>query len=391
MNHNILKVLIIDEGMNTGISNANKIGGGQIISRRLFSNRKLFQIRLLTSEKQIVQFWEGLTCIKFEPDFQTYRPTRISLASLKVKWFSLLKDSLRAAKTLDRHLAEAHDDIIFLNDNKSRSIYILSFLLNGTKKNQSKTAIQVDGEWNLSVFDFLLKLFYIVTFDKIICQTSFIRRSLGPLGKMYKKKLLTAYPGVEPPNESEILTNRKMKKDIDLIFGCIGTLRIAIKGQDVIIRAVGRLIKKVGHLPFKVYFFGDGPDRDLMEKMIQKINCSNYFQFQGYESDQTKIYTQIDACILASRTEVAPQVLMECLVRNIPVITASLPGCKEILSVFYDDLFFEQGSDEALTSILTRVLKSNILDRVRERLRNADKRIIDRDYQAKRVYDFLRT
>ena len=59
MNHNILKVLIIDEGMNTGISNANKIGGGQIISRRLFSNRKLFQIRLLTSEKQIVQFWKA--------------------------------------------------------------------------------------------------------------------------------------------------------------------------------------------------------------------------------------------------------------------------------------------------------------------------------------------
>jgi glycosyltransferase involved in cell wall biosynthesis len=81
---------------------------------------------------------------------------------------------------------------------------------------------------------------------------------------------------------------------------------------------------------------------------------------------------------------------MECLVRNIPVIAADLDGCKEITYNFYEDLLFEQGNDEALASTLARVLKSNILDGVRERLRNADKHIITRDYQAKRIYHFLR-
>ena len=128
----------------------------------------------------------------------------------------------------------------------------------------------------------------------------------------------------------------------------------------------------------------------MLEILIQKLNVTDYFEFKGYVLDQKLIYSQIDACIIASRTEVAPLVLMECLVRNIPVIASDLDGCKEIMSIYYEELLFEQGNDVALTLKLESVLKSKVLDRVRERMRNTDKNIITKDYQVKRVYDFLR-
>jgi hypothetical protein len=57
MRHDVLNVMLIDEGMNTGVSEASKIGGGQIAIRRFFSNPELFKITILTSETEIVRFW----------------------------------------------------------------------------------------------------------------------------------------------------------------------------------------------------------------------------------------------------------------------------------------------------------------------------------------------
>jgi glycosyltransferase involved in cell wall biosynthesis len=142
-------------------------------------------------------------------------------------------------------------------------------------------------------------------------------------------------------------------------------------------------------MPLKVHFYGDGPDRRMLENLIHALNVDAYFEFRGYVADQKEIYSHIDACILASRTEVAPLVLMECLVRNIPVVAADLDGCKEILSNFYDDLFFEQGNDESLALKLEFLLRGNALQNLRERIRIKEKRIITRDYQVNRVYEFL--
>lgn len=391
MNRQVLKVLLVDEGMNTGVPDASKIGGGQMARRRFFSDPELFQVTVLTSEIEIVRFWEGLASLIYEPGLQTYRPPRIHVAKQRIKWFSLLRDGFRAARILNRHLAVADDDVVFLNDNKSRIIYLLGRLLNRRRKHPARAAIQVDGEWKLGAFDSLMKFFYLVSFDKIICPTNAVRLTLGMIGRQYSRKILTAYPGVERPDETEIQMRLDKKPCGDIIFGCIGTLVAAVKGQDIIIRAVDRLIKENGHIPFKVPFYGDGPDRHMLENLIQELDVSAYFEFKGYVSDQKQIYSQMDVCILASRTEVAPLVLMECLVRNIPVLAADLDGCKEILSKFYDDLIFEQGNDEALALKLKSVLKGNVLSKVRERIRNADKRIITRDYQVKRVYEFLRT
>jgi len=389
MKQSPLKVLLVDEGMNTGFHDASKIGGGQVARRRFFSDPEQFQVTVLTSETEIARFWEDLAAVIYEPSLQTYRPPRIHVAKKRVKWFSLLRDSFRAARILNRHLAAADADVVFLNDNKSRIIYILGWLLNRSGKRPARAAIQVDGEWKLGAFDSLMKFLYLLSFDKIICPTNAVRRTLGVPANWYSRKLLTAYPGVAIPDENEMQMTLEKKPSGDIIFGCIGTLWAAVKGQDIIIRAVDRLIKKNGHMPFKVHFYGDGPDRRVLENLIQELDVDAYFEFKGYVPDQKQIYSQIDACIVASRTETASIVIMECLVRNIPVIAADLDGCKEILTNFYDDFLFEQGNDGALALKLESALKDKVLENVREHIRKTDKQIITKDYQVKRVYEFL--
>jgi glycosyltransferase involved in cell wall biosynthesis len=391
MVQDVLKILLIDDGMNTGISTASKIGGGQVARRRFFADPNLFKVTVLTSENEIAIYWDGVASIIYEPNLKTYRPTRIYVTKHKIKLFSLIKNGFRAAKILKRYLDNGDDDVVFLNDNKSRMIYILVRLLNRQRKKPACAAIQIDGVWKVGAFDFFLKYFYMLTFDKIICPTNAAKRALGVAGRLFSLKIFTAYSGVEVPDISKINTNSQRKISECIIFGCIGTLRSVIKGQDIIINAVHRLIQKNGHMPFIVNFYGDGPDRRSLEKMIKEYDLKKYFNFKGYVSKHEQIYSQIDACIVASRTEAGPIVIMESLVRNIPVISSDLDACKELISNFYDNLFFEQGNDQALALKLDSVLKGEILDSVRERIGNADKHIITRDYQVKRVYRFLST
>ena len=391
MNHNFLKVLLVDEGMNTGVSEASKIGGGQVARRRFFSDPKLFHITVLTSESEIAMYWKGLASVIYEPKLHTYRPTRTNVAKHKIELISLIKNGFGAVNILRRYLDNTDYDVVFFNDNKSRMIYILSRMINRRGKHPVCTAIEIDGIWKLGAFDFLMKFFYMVVFDKVICPTNAAQRTLGVFGKLFSRKIFTAHPGVKWFDETRYQTNLMKKLNEGIIFGCIGTLRAEIKGQDIIIKAVNRLIKKKGHLPLSVHFYGDGPDRQSLEKMIQDFDLNSYFDFKGYVSEQEKIYSQIDACIVASRTEAGPIVIMESLIRNIPVIAADLDACKEILSNFYYGLLFEQGNDEALALKLESVLKGDVLGSVRERIKNSDKRIITKDYQVNRVYRFLST
>lgn len=387
----MLRVLLVDQGMNTGSEESTRIGGGQIARRRFFSDRRLVEVTLLTSEKNLVELWEEEATIIFEPDLQTYRPTRADIAGKKVNWFRLYREGLRAARVLTPYLADDHYDVVFFNDNKSRMLYLLSRFCQNTRKMSARTALEVDGEWDLGVFDWIMKTLYLMFFDKIICATEAARKQLGFSRYFFSRKLLTAYPGVDLPETVNSDHRRDLSDQSEgpLVFGCIGTLKTDVKGQDLIVQAVERMVQKHGKIPVEIHFFGDGPDRKRLEDDISKKGLGAYFRFEGFVRDQENIYSAIDACILASRTEVAPLVLMECLVRNIPVIAADLKGCREILSPFYETMFFRRGNADSLASVLEKTLAAGILEKISRRLQRTDKHLISREYQAGRVFDFL--
>ena len=390
MSHKVLKLLLVDEGMNTGFSEASKIGGGQIAARRFFASTELFETTLLTSDPEVAQFWKRQATIIYAPEFRTYRPFRVKVASGKVNPFSLIRDGLIAVRILDKYLSFQNYDVVFLNDNKSRIIYIFYRILYCLKQKSNLTAIVVDGEWKIGFFDVLIKNLYLLTFDKIICPTHTVKRNLGIFSRLFTEKLFSSYPGVECPKEA-FVDKAKNKQKHGYVFGCIGTLRTAIKGQDIIIKAVHRLIAKNRHIPLKINFYGDGPDELKLKDMISELRLEKYFEFKGYVTDQECIYNEIDACIIASRTEVAPLVLMECIVRQIPVLSSDIDGCCEILSKFYDDLIFEKENVGDLTSRIELCFKTDIINKLKRRLYNTDHTFITRDFQLNRVFHFLST
>jgi len=389
MRSTMLNIILIDEGMNPGSTRGSRIGGGQVARKRFFSNKKYFDVTVLTSEPEIIELWSDCASVKYLSGLRTYRPTRFHIPRNVTKLLLLLKDAFKAMTVMSREVNNSNQDVIFINDNKSRFLYILGLFFMKFSAFKGLTAIEVDGEWSFRPFDFCMKLLFLTFFDRIICPAEAIKSQLGIIGKLYDRKLIVAYPGVNIPKityQKGCHTNKLKKR----IFGCIGILRLEIKGQDIIIRAVDTLIKSKYEFPIEIRFYGDGPDFTILEDMITQTGLENYFRFCGCVKDQEKIFNEIDACIIASRTEAASLVLMECLVRNIPVIIPDLEGCIEIIKPFYSGLTFKAGDPESLAVIMKKALRNNLLTKIRNNLIDSNKELITLDYQVQRVYEFLK-
>lgn len=389
MNPGKLKILLIDEGLNTGIPEASKIGGGQISRLRLFSQKDFFEVTVLTSEPEIANLWRNSARIVFNATMQCYRPPRSQIAFKLSEMRKLFRESIRSARVLTHELSSLKYDVIFLNDNKSRLLYIMSSIMRINRLPKAVTAIEMDTEWNITAYDWLIKLVYMIFFDKILCPSKATKMKLGLIGKLIKNKLQVAYPLVDSIG-SMLENNRYKDGKKKLVFANIGTIWFKIKGQDIIVEAIEKLVKGRNDVPIEVRFYGDGPDLSELKRIIRERSLENYLKVLGREVDQNTIYADIQGCIIASRTETASMVLIECLQRNIPVIVSKLEPLLEIKKLFYNGFSFNLGDSNDLGELLIKAIDSNILLELHEILKKSDKEIFSLKKQITTIYEFFR-
>jgi glycosyltransferase involved in cell wall biosynthesis len=388
MNRRKLKILLIDEGLNTGSPEASKIGGGQLSRWRLFSQKDYFIVTVLTSEPEIAALWKDSASIVFNAKMQCYRPLRSEISFKLRDIFRILKESVRTARILSYELLNLEYDVIFLNDNKSRLLYIMSSIMGKTKFFKVIRAIEIDTEWKASPCDTIIKIIYMIFFNKILCPSYAAERKLGLIGNLFRDKLQVAYPIVDSP-KLLLRDSQPREKNNKLVFANIGYVRFDVKGQDIIVEAIEMLAKNRIDLPVEVRFYGDGPDLIKLQEMIRERDLKTYLKVLGYEKNHRIIYGGIHACIIASRTETASLVLLECLHRNIPVIVSDIDPLLEIKQLYYPNLSFRSGNSEDLAAVMLNIINSNLLTEIQKNISKKDKDRIAMHNQTRIIYDFF--
>ncbi|MDD1777732.1 MAG: glycosyltransferase [Candidatus Helarchaeota archaeon] len=389
VNQKKIKVLLIDEGLNTGTSQASKIGGSQLNRWRLFSQNDIFEVTVLTSEPEIAALWRESALVVFNPKLNCYRPSRSQLRFKLKDICKLLRESIRVAKIMNSELRSLDYEIILLNDNKSRLLYIISSIIGTYRLPAAVRAIEMDTEWNISPYDGLIKIIYLIFFDKILLSSFAVKKKLSFWGKLFKKKLQVAYPLGDTLSLLWENTRYKIEKK-KLVFANIGTVWFRVKGQDIIVEAIEKLVKGRNDVPVEVRFFGDGPNLENLNSMIKEKNLQNYLKVRGYEKDHYKIFNDIHCCIVASRTEAGSGVLIECLQRNIPAIVSDIDSNIELNNLYYNGLSFRSEDSDDLAALLNKLIDGNILTELHEILKNSDKKEIAYETQKAIISDFLR-
>jgi glycosyltransferase involved in cell wall biosynthesis len=110
------------------------------------------------------------------------------------------------------------------------------------------------------------------------------------------------------------------------LVGVIGRLSPE-KGVDVLLRAAALLPRGTVCLVIA----GDGPQRDALERQAAEAGLADSVHFLGTVGDVGSLYPQLDLVVLPSRSEGLPNVLLEALRADIPVVATSVGAVTEVL------------------------------------------------------------
>lgn len=128
---------------------------------------------------------------------------------------------------------------------------------------------------------------------------------------------------------------RSMDRNSKIVIGTTAAVNVRYKGQQYIIKALGKL-KKEGYTNFEYQLVGGG-DQTYLKKIAKKNNVLNQVKFLGSlpHNEVFKWLNTIDIYVQPSRQEGLPRALIEAMSQGVPAFGANTAGIPELLEKEY--------------------------------------------------------
>src|SRR5262249_18451947 len=129
-----------------------------------------------------------------------------------------------------------------------------------------------------------------------------------------------------------------------LVFGAIGRLSPE-KGFDLLIRATHTLLQS-GH-DLELWLVGEGPERPALEGLINSLGMRDRVRLFGYQADVRDCLEAMDVFVLSSLREGLPNVVLEAMALEVPVVATRIAGVPRVIRDQGDGVLVEPGSIDA--------------------------------------------
>ena len=139
-----------------------------------------------------------------------------------------------------------------------------------------------------------------------------------------------------------------------LTIGAVGRLS-AEKGFDLLIQAADQLLRQ--GFDFELLIVGEGTERPRLEALISALNRTDRVRLMGYVTDTIQFYEALDVFALSSLREGLPNVLLEAMAMEIPVVASRVAGVPRLVRHEENGLLVDPGSVEQLADALARLLR----------------------------------
>jgi len=118
-------------------------------------------------------------------------------------------------------------------------------------------------------------------------------------------------------------------------IGIIGRLSIE-KGHRFFLEAASIVSKMISNANFLIV--GEGPERGNIEKLIKELGIDKNVRLLGHIDDMKTVYKDLDAVVMSSLREGLPNVLLEAMMYEKPVVATSVGGIPEVIKNRKDGL-----------------------------------------------------
>ncbi len=148
--------------------------------------------------------------------------------------------------------------------------------------------------------------------------------------------------------------------------------RLGIANAERVVLAIGRLSREKAHIDLiegfnrlreaqpeiscRLIIVGDGPERDRLEAAAASLGCKERVIFTGQVSDVQAFYALADVFVLPSHSEGSPNVLLEAMAANIPVVATAVGGVPEMVENNESALLVPPNDPPSLAAAIARLL-----------------------------------
>ncbi len=176
-------------------------------------------------------------------------------------------------------------------------------------------------------------------------------------------KIVTIYNGVELPKSKTAINILAKKREMGLdpacaVIGTVATLHHR-KGHQYLLRAAAKIVSNLPEVQFLL--IGDGPLREELENLTERLNLNHKVIFAGHRDDVSKLLPLIDLFVLPSLAEGMSNALLEAMATGLPCVTTDVGGNGEVLLDGVTGFLVPAGDSEKLAdAALTLLLNKDM-------------------------------
>lgn len=317
-----------------------------------------------------------------------YRDEKLTLAStenvsfVKIPNFKSFKNSYKifeSKKIIEKEIDNS-DFLIARLPSSIGSLAILSAKNNNKPYLVEMVACPWDSLWNHSLKGKILAPLIYYETKKKVRNAKYV---VYVTNQFLQKRYPTSGKNVSCSNvaltkfDDKILGSRLKKisdkgKDNKLIVGTAAAVDVKYKGQQYIIKALGKL-KEQGITNYEYQLVGGG-DQTYLQSIARKYDVIEQVKFLGAipHDEVFKWLETIDIYVQPSRQEGLPRALIEAMSRGVPAFGAKTAGIPELLDERY--LFSNTRNNmKEICSILTNVTKEDMIMQAKRNLEESKK------------------
>ncbi|MEZ6139633.1 MAG: glycosyltransferase [Zavarzinella sp.] len=152
------------------------------------------------------------------------------------------------------------------------------------------------------------------------------------------------------------------------------------KGFDILIKAVDQL-HRAGLHNLQLLIAGEGDEQANLQRLIDGCLLPQQIQLLGYRSDLLNLYETFDLYALSSYREGLPNVVLEALAMQVPVIATAVNGIPKLIQHESNGILIPPGEISALAESIRRLVHD---DSLRVQLAQAGRKTVESRYSFAR-------
>ena len=196
-------------------------------------------------------------------------------------------------------------------------------------------------------------------FNKVITVSEDMKRQLLKMGLKNERVEIIRNALIindyKPDRNRQDLRGELRIGESEIIIGNIGRLSPE-KGQDIFLLSASDVIRQ--HKNTHFLLIGKGEEENTLRELTNELDIDDHVHFIGYRADMQNVYNSLDLVVQSSYTEGMPNVILESLLMEVPVVATRVGGTGEIIENGLTGILIDAHSREQLTEGILRYISN---------------------------------